>query len=152
MSDNDDIFWSEIGSGFGPGHHTPTFSHLFSSSSSSSSCSCIRQLLSYGPLKVTKARPHTFRSKRCNKLINFLEQRSYRRHFLKKEINWERIIPRQETLKRQLKNNNSNGTSFVISYNPALPNVSTTVRKKYKHSQIIQSLQTNISVSTNRYL
>ena len=74
MSDND-IFWSEIGSGFGAGRHTSSFSQLL-------------LLLLRG------------------------------------------IIPRQETLKPQLQNNNnSNRTPFVISYNPALPNVSTTVRK-----------------------
>ena len=49
--------------------------------------------------------------------------------FLKKEINRARIIPRQETLKPQPQNNNSNRTPFVITYNPALPNVSTTVRR-----------------------
>ena len=39
------------------------------------------------------------------------------------------MIPCQETLKPQPQNNNSNRTPSVITYNPALPNVSTTVRK-----------------------
>ena len=47
----------------------------------------------------------------------------------KKEINQARFIPRQETLKPQPQKNNSNQTPFVITYNPALPNVSTAVRK-----------------------
>ena len=48
---------------------------------------------------------------------------------LKKEINRVRSIPRQETLKARPQNKKSNGTPFVITHNPALPNVSTTVRK-----------------------
>ena len=79
--------------------------------------------------------------------------RGYNHHFIKKEINRARIIQRQETsetaLKPQPQNNNSNRTPFVIIYNPALPKVSTAVWKKYKHSSIIHSLQTNISVSTH---
>ena len=47
--------------------------------------------------------------------------------FLKK--NRARFIPRQETLKPQPQNNNSNKTPFVITYIPALSNFSTTVRK-----------------------
>ena len=47
--------------------------------------------------------------------------------FLKK--NRVRFIPRQETLKPQPQNNNSNQTPFVITYVPALSNFSTTVRK-----------------------
>ena len=66
---------------------------------------------------------------RCNELINFLKLRGYSRHFLKIEINRTRIIPRQEIFKPQTQKNNSNRTPFVITYNPALPNVSTTVRK-----------------------
>ena len=37
---------------------------------------------------------------RCNELIDFLKLRGYSRHFLKKEINRARIIPRQETFNR----------------------------------------------------
>ena len=77
-----------------------------------------------------------FFNNRCNELINFLGLRGYSRHFLKKEINRVRTIPRQETLKPQPQNNNSNWTPFIITHNPALPNVSTTVRK---NTNILQS-------------
>ena len=70
--------------------------------------------------------------------MNFLELRGYSRHFVKKEINRARIIPRQETLKPQ--SQKKNGTPFVITYNAALPNISTTVRKNI-----------NILQSSNRY-
>ena len=72
-----------------------------------------------------------FFNNRCNELINFPELRGYSCHFLKKKINWVRAIPRQETLKPQPQNNHSNRTRtpFVITYNPALPNIPITVRK-----------------------
>ena len=70
--------------------------------------------------------------------MNFLELRGYSRHFVKKEINRARIIPRQETLKPQPQK--KNGTPFVITYNAPLPNISTTVRKNI-----------NILQSSNRY-
>ena len=68
---------------------------------------------------------------RCNELINFPELRGYSCHFLKKKIGRVRAIPRQETLKPQPQNNHSNRTRtpFVITYNPALPNIPITVRK-----------------------
>ena len=70
--------------------------------------------------------------------MNFLELRGYSRHFVKKEINRARIIPRQETLKPQPQK--KNGTPFVTFHH---------CPEKYKHSSIIQSLQTNISVAYN---
>ena len=70
-----------------------------------------------------------FFNNRCNELTNFPELGGYSCHFLKKKINRVRAIPRQETLKPQPQNNHSNRTSFVITYNPALPNVPITVRK-----------------------
>ena len=70
-----------------------------------------------------------FFSKRCQELINFLQSRGYSRRFLKKEINRVRNIPRQETLKPRPQNNDSVRTPFVITYTPALPNVSTVIRK-----------------------
>ena len=70
-----------------------------------------------------------FFSKRCQELINFLQSRGYSRRFLKKEINRVRNIPRQETLKPRPQNNDSVQTPFVITYTPALPNVSTVIRK-----------------------
>ena len=70
--------------------------------------------------------------------MNFLELRGYSRHFVKKQINRARIIPRQETLKPQPQK--KNGTPFVITYNAVLPNISTTVRKNI-----------NILQSSNRY-
>jgi len=62
-------------------------------------------------------------------LAHFLQSRGYSRRFLKKEINRVRNIPRQETLKPRPQNNNSDRTPFVITYTPALPNVSTRIRK-----------------------
>ena len=73
---------------------------------------------------------------RCNELINFLKLRGYSRHFLKIEINRTRIIPHQESFKPQTQKNNSNRTPFVITYNPAFPNVSTAV---WKNINILQS-------------
>ena len=64
-----------------------------------------------------------------HKVINFLQSRGYSRRFLKKEINRVRNIPRQETLKPRPQNNDSVQTPFVITYTPALPNVSTVIRK-----------------------
>ena len=49
----------------------------------------------------------------------------------KRKVTRVRSIPRQETLKARPQNKKSNRTpfAFVITHNPALPNVSTTVRK-----------------------
>ena len=70
-----------------------------------------------------------FFSKRCQELINFLQSRGYSCRFLKKEINRVRNIPRQETLKPRPQNDDSVRTPFVITCTPALPNVSTVIRK-----------------------
>ena len=79
-----------------------------------------------------------FFNKRCTELINFLELRGYSRHFVKKEINRTRIIP--TSWNSETATTESKRTPFVITYNPALPNVSTTVRKNI-----------NILQSSNRY-
>ena len=64
-----------------------------------------------------------------NSLTQFLELRGYSRRFLKKEINRVLPIPRNETLKPRLQNNNSDRTPFVSAFNPALSNVASALRK-----------------------
>ena len=61
-----------------------------------------------------------FFNKRCQELINFLVLRGYTRH--------ETLKPRPQ--------NNSDRAPFVITFNPALPNGSSIVRK---HINILQS-------------
>ena len=70
-----------------------------------------------------------FFNKRCYELINFLALRGYSRRLLKREVNRVRNILRQEALKPRPQNNQSARTPFVITFNPALPNASATVRK-----------------------
>ena len=56
--------------------------------------------------------------------------RGYSRRLLKREVNRVRNISRQEALKlRPQTDNQSARTPFVITFNPALPNASATVRK-----------------------
>ena len=69
--------------------------------------------------------------------MNFLELRGYSRHFVKKEIN---RAHHPTSRKFETATTESNRTPFVITYNAALPNVSTTVRKNI-----------NILQSPNRY-
>ena len=74
-----------------------------------------------------------FFNKRCYELINYLALRGYSRRLLKREVNRVRNISRQEALKpRPQTNNQSARTPFVITFNPALPNASATVRKNLK--------------------
>ena len=70
-----------------------------------------------------------FFNKHCYELINFLALRGYSHRLLKREVNRVRNISRQEVLKPRPHNNQSSRTPFVITFNPALPNTSATVRK-----------------------
>ena len=69
-------------------------------------------------------------------MINYLTLRRYSRRLLKREVNRVCNISRQEALKPRLQNNQSARTPFVITFNPALPNTSTTV---WKNLNILQS-------------
>ena len=61
--------------------------------------------------------------------------RGYSRRFPKKEVSRVSTIPRHKTLKPRPQNN-SDRAPFVITFNPALPNASSIVRK---HINILQS-------------
>ena len=78
----------------------------------------------------------TFFNQRCKELIAYLVKRGYNQSFLTKEINRVRCIPRHETLKPREQNSNANRVPFVITFNPALPNPASTLRK---HLGILQS-------------
>ena len=78
----------------------------------------------------------TFFDQRCKELIAYLVKRGYNQSFLTKEINRVRCIPRHETLKPREENSNANRVPFDITFNPALPNPASTVRK---HLGILQS-------------
>ena len=70
-----------------------------------------------------------FFNKRCYELINFLALRGHSRRLLKREVNRVRNISRQEALKPRQQKNLPARTPFLITFNPALPSASATVRK-----------------------
>ena len=80
--------------------------------------------------------PLTFSSINAAKnLSTFLVLQGYSRRFLKKEVSCVSTILRHETLKPRPRNN-SDQAPFVITFNPALPNASSILRK---HINIQQS-------------
>ena len=78
-----------------------------------------------------------FFDKRSEELIKHLVQRGYSRYSLQKDANRVRAIPRHATLQSQeQKATKTDRTPFVISFNPALPKISSIVKK---HIDILQS-------------
>ena len=78
-----------------------------------------------------------FFDKRSEELIKHLVQRGYSRYSLQKDANRVRAIPRHATLQPQeQKATKTDRTPFVISFNPALPKISSIVKK---HINILQS-------------
>ena len=62
---------------------------------------------------------------------NYLTKRKYKEPFIKDQIRKAKQIPRNETLKERL--HETKGTEripFVVTYNPALPNIPKVPRKK----------------------
>ena len=74
---------------------------------------------------------------RSEELIKHLIKRGYSRKILQRDANRVRAIPRHETLQSQeQKTTKADRTPFVISFNPALPKISSVVKK---HITILQS-------------
>ena len=78
-----------------------------------------------------------FFDNRSEELIKHLIKRGYSRKILQRDANRVRAIPRNATLQSQeQKTTNTDRTPFVISFNPALPKISSVVKK---HITILQS-------------
>ena len=79
----------------------------------------------------------TFFDNRSEEFIKHLVRRGYSRSSLQRDANCVRAIPRHATLQPQeQKTTKTYRTPFVISFNPALPNISSIVKK---HITILQS-------------
>ena len=58
---------------------------------------------------------------RCNELTNYLVKRGYKRDFIRKQIKRAVDIPRITTLRPSIKSNKCNRVPFILTYDPALP-------------------------------
>ena len=72
---------------------------------------------------------------RTNELIDYLANRGYDKTFLKTQIQRASDIPRTDALTNKLKTQTET-TPFVITYNPALPNLAHII---HKHSNVLYS-------------
>ena len=69
---------------------------------------------------------------RSAELQAYLTKRGYKRRFIQDQISRAKQIPRNEALKeqKQASKDTSDRVPFIITYNPALPNIQDVIRKK----------------------
>ena len=73
-----------------------------------------------------------FFERRSAELQTYLTKRGYKRRFIQDQISRAKQIPRNEGLKeqKQASKDTSDRVPFIITYNPALPNIQDILRKK----------------------
>ena len=98
-------------------------------------------------LLISSCHPtHTKRYKqRCKELMDYLVNRGYELNFLKTQIRRASDISRSDTLKPKPKQQ-TDTVPFVITYSPALPNISRII---HKHSNVLYSSGRCKNVLTN---
>ena len=71
-------------------------------------------------------------NKRCNELAEHLKKRGYKEKLILLEINKAKQVPRDQALKPSVPKNKCNqGIPFVVTYNPASPNLNTIISKHF---------------------
>ena len=90
-----------------------------------------------------------FFNKRSDALTTHLIKRGYTHRFIKEEIEKVRQISRSKTLETSLKNE-SNRIPFVVTFNPALPNIRRIIfTEQFKHSSFFTAMQSSIPFSSS---
>ena len=82
-------------------------------------------------LKRICSEPDTF-SRRLEELRHDLMSRQYNAKIIEDAFNKVRDIPRQEALKKVVRNRTSDREPFCVTYHPALPSVAQTVRNHHR--------------------
>ncbi|XP_078374508.1 uncharacterized protein LOC144658057 [Oculina patagonica] len=68
---------------------------------------------------------------RSKELQTYLTKRGYKNRFVKSQISRAKLIPREDTLKEHLHEiKEPSRVPFILTYNPALPNINKILRKK----------------------
>ena len=76
-------------------------------------------------------------NKRCDELAEHLKKRRYKEKLILREVNKAKQVPRDQALKPSvLKSKCTQGIPFVVTYNPASPNLNKIISK---HFPILQS-------------
>ncbi|KAL9988930.1 hypothetical protein ACROYT_G003426 [Oculina patagonica] len=86
---------------------------------------------------------------RSKELQTYLTKRGYKNRFVKSQISRAKLIPREDTLKEHLHEiKEPSRVPFILTYNPALPNINKILRKK----QTISIPQNAYTKSTKNHL
>ena len=68
---------------------------------------------------------------RCNELTEYLVKRGYKHDFIRRQIKRATDIPRITALRPSKKRSNCDRVPFVLTYNPALPNINKIIQKNF---------------------
>jgi len=75
-------------------------------------------------------------NKRCDELAEHLKKRGYKEKLIQREINKAKQVPRDQVLKPSIPKTKCNqGIPFVVTYNPASPNLNKIISKHFSTLQ-----------------